>query len=142
VEEMREIGSEIASHLRAGDVVVLRGELGAGKTAFTQGVGRALGISNITSPTFVIARTHQGNTPLIHVDAYRLTSSQQRDFEFDDLDLEMNRDEAITIIEWGSDVAPRLSDEFLTVSIEFGESENNRIISVAGSGKRWEGFSL
>ena len=142
VDQMREIGSKIGTKLRGGDLVVISGGLGAGKTALTQGIGSALGITNVTSPTFVISRIHNGRIPLIHVDAYRLIPSQQRDFEFDDLDIEMNRSEAITVIEWGSDVAIRLSDEYLTINIEFGERENERIISFSGVGKRWENFSL
>ena len=139
---MREIGRKIGVQLRGGDLVVLSGGLGAGKTALAQGIGSALGITNVTSPTFVISRIHNGKIPLIHVDAYRLIPSKQRDFEFDDLDIEMNRSEAITVIEWGSDVAIRLSDEYLTINIEFGERENERIITFSGVGKRWENFSL
>ena len=68
---MRQLGAKLAAHLQPGDLVVLRGNLGAGKTALTQGIGEFLGVSDVTSPTFVIARTHKGKTPLIHVDAYR-----------------------------------------------------------------------
>jgi tRNA threonylcarbamoyladenosine biosynthesis protein TsaE len=88
---MRDVGSQLASRLQAGDIVVLKGTLGAGKTALTQGIGRFLGYSDVTSPTFVISRTHKGRVPLIHVDAYRILGGSQQNFEIDDLDLDTSR---------------------------------------------------
>ena len=139
---MRDLGARLAVRLQVGDIIVLKGNLGAGKTALTQGIGKYLGITDITSPTFVISRTHKGKIPLIHVDAYRLLGSTKQDFEIDDLDLDTAREGAITVIEWGEDVASRLQEDYLLVTIEFGEGEDDRIVEFTGHGKRWEGFSL
>ena len=138
---MRDLGEKIASQLQRGDLLILSGELGAGKTAFTQGIGRGLGISEITSPTFVISRIHHGRIPLIHVDAYRLIQSPGVFLEFEDLDLPSKMSEAITVIEWGSDLAPLLKDEFLEIKIEF-ISDTERSLEVIPHGPRWRGFKL
>ena len=138
---MRDLGEKIASRLQRGDLLILSGELGAGKTAFTQGIGRGLGISEITSPTFVISRIHNGRIPLIHVDAYRLIQSPGVFLEFEDLDLPSNMSEAITVIEWGSDLAPLLKDEFLEIKIEF-ISDTERSLEFIPHGPRWRGFNL
>ena len=138
---MRELGSRLASTLQAGDIVVLKGNLGAGKTALTQGIGKYLGVTDVTSPTFVISRTHKGKIPLIHVDAYRLLGGAKQGFEIDDLDLETAREGAITVIEWGEEVATRLHEDYLLVDIAFGE-EDERIVEFVGKGKRWESFQL
>jgi tRNA threonylcarbamoyladenosine biosynthesis protein TsaE len=142
VEAMRELGSQLALQLRPGDIVVLKGTLGAGKTALTQGIGRFLGYSDVTSPTFVISRTHQGKIPLIHVDAYRLLGGASQNFEIDDLDLDTSREGAITVIEWGEDVASRLHEDYLLINIEFGTDDNDRIVEFFGHGDRWKGFVL
>jgi len=139
---MRDLGARLAARLQVGDIVVLKGNLGAGKTALTQGIGKHLGITDITSPTFVISRTHKGKIPLIHVDAYRLLGGTKQDFEIDDLDLDTAREGAITVIEWGENVASRLQEDYLLVTIEFGEGEDDRIVEFTGHGKRWEGFNL
>lgn len=139
---MRELGSYIASHSRAGDLIVLSGPLGAGKTALTQGIGAGLGIQGITSPTFVISRVHKGNIPLIHVDAYRLLGGTNSAFEFDDLDLDTGRDSAITVIEWGGEVGARFGEDFLEIIIEFGAEESERKVNAISHGKRWEGFKV
>ena len=139
---MHQLGIDLAAKLRAGDVVVLRGNLGAGKTALTQGIGKYLGITDVTSPTFVIARSHKGKIPLIHVDAYRLLGSGSQSFEIDDLDLDTSREGAITVIEWGEEVAARLHEDYLLVDIAFGANEDEREVSFVGHGKRWEGFTL
>ena len=139
---MRDLGARLAARLQVGDIIVLKGNLGAGKTALTQGIGKYLGITDITSPTFVISRTHKGKILLIHVDAYRLLGGAKQNFEIDDLDLDTARDGAITVIEWGEDVASRLQEDYLLVTIEFGEGEDDRIVEFTGYGKRWEGFSL
>ena len=136
---MRQLGKEIAEKLQAGDVIVLHGPLGAGKTALTQGIGAALGISGITSPTFVISRIHDGKLKLNHVDAYRLLGGDQSAFQFDDLDLET--ESAVTVIEWGESIVERLSSEYLEISIEFGEEENERILHSTVHGERWQGFT-
>lgn len=146
-EEMRELGARLAKSLRAGDVVLLTGELGAGKTTFTQGVGAGLGVrGDITSPTFVIARVHPplGDGPaLVHADAYRLGGSA----ELDDLDLDTSLDEAVTVIEWGSGVAEALSDERLEVNIVRStgadlDSDETRTIELRPVGARWLGVAL
>jgi tRNA threonylcarbamoyladenosine biosynthesis protein TsaE len=138
---MRDLGEKVASQLQRGDLIILSGELGAGKTAFTQGIGRGLGISEITSPTFVISRIHNGRIPLIHVDAYRLIQSPGVFLEFEDLDLPSKMSEAITVIEWGSNLAPLLKDEFLEIKIEF-ISDTERSLEVIPHGPRWRGFKL
>ena len=108
VGEMEELGSRVGARLVAGAVLLLRGELGAGKTAFTRGIGKSLGIDDVTSPTFVIAKIHPGAIPLVHVDAYRLLGKEFA--VFDDLDLETRIPQSITVIEWGSGFVERLSD--------------------------------
>lgn len=114
-DAMARLGALIAAELRAGDVVVLAGELGAGKTTLTRGIGAALGVrGTVTSPTFVLARTHprDGAPPLIHVDAYRLGGAD----ELDDLDLDL--DASIVVVEWGLGLIEHIVDSWLTVSIE------------------------
>lgn len=128
--QMEEFGVEFGKKLKAGDLVVLRGELGAGKTTFTRGVGRALGIEGVTSPTFVISRIYPGAIPLLHVDAYRLLDSEFA--LFDDLDLETRIPQSITIIEWGGDFVKRLVDSYITIEIEFGRGEFERIVKISG----------
>lgn len=142
VDEMRELGRSIAAKTKAGDLIVLSGPLGAGKTALTQGIGAALGITGITSPTFVISRVHKGNVPLIHVDAYRLLGSAKSTFEFDDLDLDTGRESAVTVIEWGEEVGARFGEDFLEIVIDFGAGEDEREVSAIPHGKQWEGFTL
>jgi tRNA threonylcarbamoyladenosine biosynthesis protein TsaE len=140
VEEMRELGRKLARKLNAGDIVVLSGALGAGKTALTQGVGEYLGVKGVTSPTFVISRVHKGSITLIHVDAYRLLATPNSKFEFDDLDLDTGRESAITVIEWGGEVGERFGEDFLEILIEFGASEDERQVSFKSHGPRWLGF--
>jgi tRNA threonylcarbamoyladenosine biosynthesis protein TsaE len=134
-DEMLALGEEFGRTLVAGDVVVLKGDLGAGKTTFTQGIGTALGLSDVTSPTFVISRVHRSTPPLVHVDAYRLVTSATGVFEFDDLDLDTTREESITVIEWGSDLVMRLDEHFYFVEIEFsgykkdeGEQDARKVV--------------
>ena len=138
--EMHKLGARIGVQLKAGDLLLLSGPLGAGKTALTQGIGQALGIENITSPTFVISRIHPGKIPLIHVDAYRLQEGSTA--IFDDLDLESYLPTSITVVEWGEGLANRLADEFLEIQIEFGVNDDQRLISVIGQGQRFAGFKL
>ena len=129
-EEMKDLGEKAGSKLTAGDVVVLRGELGAGKTTFTQGVGRALGIGELTSPTFVISKIYPGVIPLVHVDAYRLMGHELA--AFDDLDLETRIPHSITIIEWGSGFVERLTDSFIEIDITFGSGSEERTVNIMG----------
>ena len=136
--EMHKLGVRVGEQLRAGDLILLSGPLGAGKTALTQGIGQALGIENITSPTFVISRIHPGNIPLVHVDAYRLQGDSAA--IFDDLDLESYLPTSITVVEWGEGLADRLADEYLEIQIEFGASDDQRFVSIASHGQRFSGF--
>ncbi len=138
---MRNLGEKVSGQLQRGDLIILSGELGAGKTALTQGIGRGLGISEITSPTFAISRIHSGRIPLIHVDAYRLIQSPGVLLEFEDLDLPSKMSEAVTVIEWGSDLAPLLKDELLEIKIEF-ISDAERSLDFIPHGPRWQGFKL
>jgi tRNA threonylcarbamoyladenosine biosynthesis protein TsaE len=149
-EAMRALAAEVASVLRAGDLMVLSGELGAGKTTFTQGLGEGLGVrGGITSPTFVIARVHPtlaDGPALVHVDAYRLGGID----ELDDLDLDTSLDEAVTVVEWGTGVAEALADDRLHVSItravgaegpDDGDEDPRRVEFVP-VGARWLGVRL
>jgi tRNA threonylcarbamoyladenosine biosynthesis protein TsaE len=140
-EAMRALGAEVARRLRAGDLVLLVGDLGAGKTTFTQGLGEGLGVRGpVTSPTFVIARVHPsevGGPALVHVDAYRLGGLE----ELDDLDLDASLDEAVTVVEWGAGIAEGLADSRLEVRISRGDStdDEHREVRVTGVGPRWDG---
>ena len=140
VLEMQATGQAIGAKLRAGDLVILSGPLGAGKTALTQGIGKALGISGITSPTFVISRIHEGQPALVHVDAYRLQGEVTA--LFDDLDLESLLPTSITVVEWGDGLADRLSDEYLEIKIGFGNLEDQRELLIIGHGARFESFAI
>jgi tRNA threonylcarbamoyladenosine biosynthesis protein TsaE len=143
----RALGAELATSLRAGDVVVLSGELGAGKTTFTQGLGAGLGVrGDVTSPTFVIARVHPSlgaGPPLVHADAYRLGGVA----ELDDLDLDTSLDEAVTVVEWGEGIAEGLADDRVEVRIDravadeaAGQGElDPRRVRIAPVGLRWLG---
>ena len=144
-DSMHALGSSIAGVLRAGDVVVLSGPLGAGKTTLTQGIGRGLNVrGDITSPTFVIARVHPStiNGPaLVHVDAYRLGSF----IEVDDLDLDASLDESVTVVEWGEGKVEGLADDRLHVTIErqVGDDEDDtRRVELVGVGSRWADVDL
>jgi tRNA threonylcarbamoyladenosine biosynthesis protein TsaE len=146
-EAMRALGASLATVLRAGDVVVLSGELGAGKTTLTQGLGVGLGVrGDVTSPTFVIARVHPslGDGPvLVHADAFRLGGVA----ELDDLDLDTSLDDAVTVVEWGEGVAEGLADDRLEIRIERavadGASElDPRRVRVSPIGGRWLGVRL
>jgi len=139
-QEMFDLGQKIGKQLKAGDLILLNGALGAGKTALTQGIGAALGISDVTSPTFVISRTHKGSLPLLHVDVYRLQESGNAAIYLDDLDLDSARESAVTVIEWGGAESARLSDERLEIDIY--RSEDVRVVTYRAIGPRWAGFEL
>jgi tRNA threonylcarbamoyladenosine biosynthesis protein TsaE len=116
VADTQAFGQQLAGLLRPGDLVVLAGPLGAGKTALTQGIGAGLGVPGpVTSPTFVLARVHRGGrVPLVHVDAYRLSGMA----DVDDLDLDATTDEAVTVVEWGHGLVEQLADEHLVVELD------------------------
>lgn len=140
-EEMHELGLRLAKELKAGDLVILIGPLGAGKTTLTRGVGAGLGVEgNVSSPTFVIARTHKrdGLAPLVHVDAYRLGSPA----ELDDLDIPFAS--SIVLVEWGKGLTQDISEHWLEVELvrdTTGETED-RQVTVTGFGDRWAGASI
>ncbi|MCZ2828031.1 tRNA (adenosine(37)-N6)-threonylcarbamoyltransferase complex ATPase subunit type 1 TsaE [Modestobacter sp. VKM Ac-2986] len=128
-------GRELAALLRAGDLVVLAGPLGAGKTALTQGIGAGLGVRGpVTSPTFVLARVHRGGRlPLVHVDAYRLGSMA----DVDDLDLDATAEEAVTVVEWGHGLVEQLADEHLVVELD-RRDDDVRTARLVPVGPGWE----
>jgi len=137
--DMHELGKRIGSQCRAGDLILLNGPLGAGKTVLVQGIGEALGISDVTSPTFVISRIHKGPLPLIHVDAYRLLEGGNAALYLDDLDLDSPREGAVTVIEWGGQESARLSEERLEIIID--RTEEVREVTISAIGARWQVFS-
>ncbi|MGH3169703.1 MAG: tRNA (adenosine(37)-N6)-threonylcarbamoyltransferase complex ATPase subunit type 1 TsaE [Trebonia sp.] len=170
-DEMRALGRRLASVLRAGDLVILSGPLGAGKTTLTQGIAGGLGVRGpITSPTFVIARVHPplrpsgepcpsgGSRPsgdsrsrgpaLVHADAYRLGSS----LELDDLDLDADLGTSVTVVEWGEGLAEGLSEDRLEIHLtpaapadsptDGGETDAPRTVSISGVGSRWQDIQL
>jgi tRNA threonylcarbamoyladenosine biosynthesis protein TsaE len=139
-EAMHELGRAIGSQCKAGDLILLNGPLGAGKTVFVQGIGAALGIDDVTSPTFVISRIHKGKLPLIHVDVYRLLEAGKASLYLDDLDLDSPREEAVTVIEWGGEESARLGDDRLEIVID--RSEDLRKVSITPVGDRWAGLKL
>lgn len=138
--DMHELGKRIGSICRAGDLILVNGPLGAGKTVLVQGIGAALGIKDVTSPTFVISRIHKGAPPLIHIDAYRLLDSGNAAAFLDDLDIDTAREGAVTVIEWGGAESARLGDERLEITID--RSDEVRDVQVNPIGARWQGFSL
>ena len=139
-DEMFALGKQIGAQVKAGDLILLNGPLGAGKTLLVQGIGAALGFTDITSPTFVISRTHNGPVPLIHVDVYRLLDGNRAAAFLDDLDLDSTAEGAVTVIEWGGQESARLSDERLEINID--RSDEIREVSINPIGARWSGFSL
>lgn len=137
-EAMQALGKRIGAELKVGDVVALMGPLGAGKTELTKGIAAAFGIEEVTSPTFVIARSYRSNPPLIHMDAYRLLAGANPLFELEDLDLDAEK--AITIIEWGGELVEKISSDYLEVHIN--RDSDIREVTFVGHGQRWQGFSL
>ena len=144
-DQMHELGLELGKALRAGDVLVLTGPLGAGKTTLTRGIGEGLGVRGpVTSPTFVLARTHPSlgeGPPLVHVDAYRLNSA----VELDDLDIDFAH--SVVVVEWGAGMLDGIVDSWLEVVIERPEGANAgelgeeliepRTVTLTGHGERW-----
>ena len=135
VDDTRALAAEVAPLVRAGDLLVLAGDLGTGKTAFVQGLARGLGVSEpVTSPAFVIVRTYPGRLPLVHVDVYRLDHLQ----EVVDLGLpELVDEEGVAAIEWGDVVLPTLPADFLEVCFDQGDSDDDRTISFEAVGPSW-----
>ena len=139
-QEMFDLGKRLGAQLRSGDLILLNGPLGAGKTVLVQGMGAALGFTEVTSPTFVISRIHKGPLSLIHVDTYRLLDSGKAALYLDDLDLDSARESAVTVIEWGGEESARLSDERLEIDID--RSDEERVVTWRAIGPRWAGFKL
>ncbi len=146
---MQRLGERLAGVLRAGDVIIAAGDLGAGKTTLTQGIGRGL-VSDgpIISPTFVLSRIHPssaGRPTLVHVDAYRLRTP----YELDDLDLDATLPEAVTVVEWGQGIAEGLSDDRLEIDIwtsavdDHAEADDSeRMVTIRPVGPRWRDVDL
>ncbi len=140
-EDMHALGLKLSQELKAGDLVILIGPLGAGKTTLARGIGQGLEVEgNVSSPTFVIARTHkrEGNAPLVHVDAYRLTSPQQ----LDDLDIPFAS--SIVLVEWGKGLTDEISEHWLEVEIgrDTTGATEERQVKIVGFGNRWAGVSI
>jgi tRNA threonylcarbamoyladenosine biosynthesis protein TsaE len=135
VADTQSFGRRLAHLLRPGDLVVLAGPLGAGKTALTQGIGAGLGVPGpVTSPTFVLARVHRGGrVPLVHVDAYRLSGMA----DVDDLDLDATTEEAVTVVEWGHGLVEQLADEHLVVELD-RRDDDVRTVRLVPVGPGWE----
>ncbi len=136
--DMHNLGMRIGAECVAGDLILLNGPLGAGKTVLVQGIGQALGISDVTSPTFVISRIHKAPLPLIHVDAYRLLEGGKAALYLDDLDLDSPRESAVTVIEWGGQESARLSEERLEIVID--RTDEVREVTITPVGPRWQGL--
>lgn len=131
------LGERLGRLLQAGDLVILTGGLGAGKTTFTKGIAAGLGVSGtVASPTFIIARTHPGPVPLVHVDAYRLGSLE----EVDDLDLDSELSESVTVVEWGEGLVEDLAEARLQITIARprGSQEHERYAEITAIGDRWD----
>jgi tRNA threonylcarbamoyladenosine biosynthesis protein TsaE len=137
--DMHDLGKRIGSQCVAGDLILLNGPLGAGKTVLVQGIGESLGIVDVTSPTFVISRIHKAPLPLIHVDAYRLLEGGKAALYLDDLDLDSPRESSVTVIEWGGEESARLSEERLEIVID--RTDDIREVTITPVGQRWQGFS-
>ena len=135
---MFDLGISLSTQLKAGDLVLINGPLGAGKTVLAQGIGKGLGIDDITSPTFVISRTHKGVLPMIHVDAYRLLDTKNPSLYLDDLDLDIEN--SVTVVEWGGAEFARLSEDRLEIIID--RTNEIRQVEIKAIGERGDGFAI
>jgi tRNA threonylcarbamoyladenosine biosynthesis protein TsaE len=134
-DDTRAYGAKLAAVLQAGDLLVLTGPLGAGKTVLVQGIGAGLGVrGRVLSPTFVIARVHRGGRlPLVHVDAYRLGSIE----EVDDLDLDVDLADSVLVVEWGSGKVEQLADARLDIELARAPDSESRTLTVRPHGGDW-----
>ena len=135
---MFDLGISLSAQLKAGDLILINGPLGAGKTVLAQGIGKGLGVDDITSPTFVISRTHKALLPMIHVDAYRLIDTDNPNLYLDDLDLDTEN--SVTVVEWGGAESARLSEDRLEISID--RTNEIRQVEIKAIGTRWNGFAI
>lgn len=139
-DEMFDLGTKLSKELSSSDVIILTGDLGAGKTIFAKGIGHGLGHQVVTSPTFVISRIYKGEPNFIHVDAYRLLGSGQNSFI--DLDFESYLTSSIFVIEWGKEFVDSLTDQYLEISISPGQDESSRVVEYLPIGNRWSEIQL
>ena len=135
VDDTRALAAEIAGLATPGDLLVLAGDLGTGKTAFAQGFARGLGVEEpVTSPAFILVRTYDGRLPMVHLDVYRLDTMQ----ELVDLGIaELLDDGAVTLVEWGDAVTPGLPSDFLEVRLEPGPAADDRLLTIRSVGPGW-----
>ena len=143
VDDTRAFGRRLAAVLRPGDLLLLTGPLGAGKTALVRGLAAGLGVQGrVTSPTFVLARVHRGPLPLVHVDAYRLRDAGATGLDaLEDLDLDAALEEGVTVVEWGEGLVEGMSDSWLSVCLERAArdtADEVRTARVQPVGPRWE----
>lgn len=139
-DEMFDLGVELSKELSSSDVIILTGDLGAGKTIFAKGIGYGLGHQVVTSPTFVISRIYKGKPNFIHIDAYRLLGSGQ--YSFIDLDFESYLTSSIFVIEWGKEFVDSLTDQYLEIRISPGQDESSRVVEYLPIGNRWSELQL
>lgn len=139
-DEMFDLGVKLSKELSSSDVIILTGDLGAGKTIFAKGIGHGLGHQVVTSPTFVISRIYKGEPNFIHIDAYRLLGSGQNSFI--DLDFESYLTSSIFVIEWGKEFVDSLSDQYLEIRISPGQDESSRVVEYLPVGNRWSEIQL
>ena len=135
---MHLFGEKLALLLQIGDLIILEGPLGVGKTRLAQSIGKGLLVkSEITSPTFVIAKNYLGRTPFIHADAYRLLDSRTGGLQ----DLDLDTENSVTVVEWGKNFAKQINDQYLLITISIID-ELSRELKVSSVGERWQGFNL
>jgi len=136
--QMQLFGLKLAPHLQIGDLIILEGPLGAGKTRLAQSIGKGLLVkSEITSPTFVIAKNYLGRTPFIHADAYRLLDSPIGGLQ----DLDLDTENSVTVVEWGKDFAAQLNDQYLLITISIID-DSKRQLAISSVGERWKNLNL
>ena len=135
---MQQFGLKLAANFQIGDLVILEGPLGVGKTRLAQSIGKGLLVkSEITSPTFVIAKNYQGRTPFIHADAYRLLDSPIGGLQ----DLDLDTENSVTVVEWGKNFAEQLNDQYLLITISIVD-DSKRQLAISSVGERWKSFNL
>ena len=137
-DEMFNLGQKLSTLVKRGDLILVNGPLGAGKTVLAQGIGSGLGVNDVTSPTFVISRVHKALLQFIHVDAYRLLDMHNSSLYVADLDLDIEN--SVTVIEWGGAEFAQLSENRLEITID--RSDEIRKVEINNIGARWTGFSL